>query len=724
MKKRKMIKGSIVLIMSFFIFVSSINVIATAEESRIEKKETSYDIAVVFDNSGSMYKDGPRNRWSYAKYAMGVFASMLDYKKDKLTIFPMWSITHNSKKTGATNRLDITSSSDIEKLGYIYTPNPDYTPIDVCNRAKSYLDSSSKDEKWLVILTDGGFTKKDLSSVTEKSVKDTINSFKRNGIKVHFLSFGESAKLYDIADNEKVFNNKSKNAEDLKDKLIDICNSIFQRNELESDFFNKNTGEINLEVSSNYLFVFAQGKSDGIDLKNENGQQISISQSTTIRTDKDETYSAGESPGKSINYTKLVRQYKNKLPNLTGTIVTFKNCPKGKYKLTGVSEKVQVFYEPDVYVDVAIKKDGKRLKQTDLDKGLNPEDYEIEYALYDSKTKKPVPKAAKLNEKLKAFVNDGNKTKEYNSGDKLQFEPEKNVDIEVKGDYLNGKYKISSNENESINLKGIKVFSEKEFYKVKVNVKQLAGLYTLMEHDGWRPIRVDITRDGKKLTEEELKDVKISFSEKIPYSAKMLVNESAYEINIGKTKNGKYIEPKAGNYKVTASIKHADEHGREMTGSDSSGFRITPLPAWLVWLIWILAILLLIALIIFILNLPAWPARMVCVIEKPARSKGSTRITRSNISVTLVTHRYALSASIKKNSKLINKWGKKANVKVESIEPHNRIQSYTIGSKTYTRNNHFLDSDGKPFTGIIRNGTQISMTFTSSEPLSAKIKIN
>ena len=726
-KSKRILSSSIMAILLCVVMIfGSLTVRAVGNNSEVTKDETSYDIAVVFDNSGSMYKDGERNRWSYAKYSLGIFASMLDYNKDKLTIFPMWKITSNSTKSGLSDRLDITSSSDVNKIRYIYTPNPDYTPIDVCNRAGNYLSGSSKDEKWLVILTDGGFTElnsnNSLDVLSDGTVKNTIKSFKKDGIKVHFLSFGESAKLYDIADNENIFNNKARNAEDLQNKLIDICNSIFQRNELSERFFDPKTGDINLEVSSNYLFVFTQGKSNKINLVDDKGNQFQPSQSIKISTDNDEKYSAGESPGKSINYNKKVREYKSKLPKLSGSIVTFKNCPKGKYKLGGISDKVQVFYEPDVYVDIALKKDGKRLSQSDLDKGLNPEEYELEYALYDSTTKKPVPKEANLGENLNAYIN--NEDKAYKSGEKIKLNPESNLDIEVKGDYLNGKYKISSNDNGNINLMGIKVLSEKDYYKVKVDVKQADGLYTLMEHGGWKPIKVSVTRDGKKLSEEELKDLKISMSEKIPFSKKMLVKDSAYEIEIGKNKKGEYIAPQCGDYTITASIKHADEYGREMTGSDSATIAVTPLPAWLIWLIWIIIIAAIIALIIFILNLPAWPARMVCVIEKPEKAKGRISISPSGGTMRIVPFKRELSATVKKNSKLKDKFSKNASVKVISVIPNKKIQSYSIGQKTYTKENKFLDDSGKPFQDVIRNGTQISMTFTSSDPLSAKIKVN
>lgn len=41
------------------------------------KNQKNYDIAIAFDNSGSMYDN---RAWCRAKYAMEIFASMLDYE--------------------------------------------------------------------------------------------------------------------------------------------------------------------------------------------------------------------------------------------------------------------------------------------------------------------------------------------------------------------------------------------------------------------------------------------------------------------------------------------------------------------------------------------------------------------------------------------------------------------------------------------------------------------
>ena len=91
----------------------------------------------------------------------------------------------------------------------------------------------------------------------------------------------------------------------------------------------------------------------------------------------------------------------------------------------------------------------------------------------------------------------------------------------------------------------------------------------------------------------------------------------------------------------------------------------------------------------------------------------------------LVPFRYELAVNVKRNSKLKDKFSSRASVKITGIMPHRKVQSVTIGANTYTRNNKFREPTGEPFKGIvIRNGTQISMTFAASQPLTARIKIN
>ena len=160
--KKGLFRATLIMLALLFItggILPSVGV-AAAEVVKIEK---TYDIAVAYDNSGSMYDND--DRWCKAKFAMEIFASMLDYKNgDKLTVFPMWDVVTDGSRPGrpgnytlSTSPIEIRSIGDINKITKMYTPLPGDTPVSVITQAADYLKKSSASEKWLIVLTDGDF---------------------------------------------------------------------------------------------------------------------------------------------------------------------------------------------------------------------------------------------------------------------------------------------------------------------------------------------------------------------------------------------------------------------------------------------------------------------------------------------------------------------------------------------------------------------------------------
>ena len=124
MRKKSRILCRISSLLLILIMVASMFAIVplTASAASVTKIEKSYDIAIAFDNSGSMYKISNTKgskAWCRAKYAMEIFASMLNYDKDKLHIFPMWQVTYdgsqpNEKTAGSYEPIEISSKKDID----------------------------------------------------------------------------------------------------------------------------------------------------------------------------------------------------------------------------------------------------------------------------------------------------------------------------------------------------------------------------------------------------------------------------------------------------------------------------------------------------------------------------------------------------------------------------------------------------------------------------------
>ena len=149
MRKKSTVRAavSVLLVLTFMLGIA---LPAPAVETSIEKPVTTYDIAVVYDNSASMYNGDSANSWCRAKFAMEIFGSMLNFANgDRMTIFPMWYVSTEptpAVKAGTVKPVTIESIEDLDKIRYMFTPGDDgretpFTPVD---EAFSFLQSSDK----------------------------------------------------------------------------------------------------------------------------------------------------------------------------------------------------------------------------------------------------------------------------------------------------------------------------------------------------------------------------------------------------------------------------------------------------------------------------------------------------------------------------------------------------------------------------------------------------
>lgn len=712
MKNKRIFKSSklafcVILLCSTFIF-NSLSVYAAEENTNISKEIISHDIAIVFDNSGSMYDD--TDRWSQALYAMGVFASMLDYESgDKLGIYPMGEISIGKNGKSISDRLEITEDN-IDDISKIYCKHTSETILRPAYNAKEYLKNSQAKEKWLIVLTDGEFYF-DKSADEAKSKKDAtwlnkkLISLTDSDIKVQYLGFAEASVLKSNTSADFYASNVS-SADALTGELVNVCNKIFQRHKIED----VSAGEFNIDVSMNSVIAFVQGNNAKINsLNTSDGKSIERILNTKINAGTEGTGSNYSAPTADVS----------------GQVVTFSACEAGTYKLNYTGSNIQIFYEPNVKINTYLTNENG--EKVDTTESIVPGEYKINYSLIDGVNGKDVSNSKLLSPvKLSAVVTNNGNSQNISSGDTVKLEPDSETHINVSGTYL-GEYEINNEGDENTGTINVEFPEEKSLY-ISMSTEQFDNWYKLSDKDNWKPIRIDIRYNGDKLSDEHMKKLKLSLipgsSEEFSYTYELIEGESAFQVSLGADEYGNFIEPECGQYNLEANAIYVDEFNREISDRDSIHFDIEWYSKFWIWLIWLIILAALIALIIFVLNLPAWPARMVCVIEKPKKAMGHMTISPSGGTMRLVPFKYELSARVKKNSKLKDKFSKNASVKVIDIIPNKKIQSFTIGSNTYTKENKFLDGGGKPFQGVIRNGTQISMTFTSAEPLSAKIKIN
>lgn len=580
-----------------------------ARSSSVTKVEKSYDIAVVLDNSGSMYNK--TYAWCRAKYAMEIFASMLNYDTDKLTIFPMWEVVTDGSTPdsgGSYAPIEIKSKSDIDKISNMFTVNPSETPFEPVIDAYEYLQKSSADEKWLIVLADGGFNFEKRSSVAEyKKTKDTslvtvyepdmlkdeLMALASDSIKVQYLGFSKASEL--SSDASKNFYAKSSSDTSLKDDLISICNMIFQRSILPD---NRRVGKtLNLDLSMKNIIVFAQGDGAKItSLKSSDGKEIPISLDSGQRK-YSEIHALGADGLAMVDTT------------LAGQVVTFGACSKGEYTLEySGAEAIQIFYEPDVDIEVKLTaNDGSVIDGSDE---LIEGNYHVSSKIIDAETGDDVTNHELLGSdvKLRTYVKTSGESeyKEYSNNADINLSEDSKTEILIEGEYL-GKYKITSKDSASLEwMREIKV--RKPAVDFKISMTAAEKEYVIADHNNWEPFRVSMTADGIPLTKEEMDRTTFTIfpADGINYRFEKLSDESAYLVYIAQDESGEFVAPEKGVYNLKVAAKFVAENGEEVVSNSQEASvnvqKFSALVRTLTVIFIILIILIILAIITFILH--------------------------------------------------------------------------------------------------------------------------
>ena len=162
-------------------------------QAEAAKASQSRAIAIVFDNSGSMYLE-ERKEWCRATYAMEVFASMLN-AGDTLQIYPMHPITVGGKQYTMENPLQITDSAKASTIREIYTDDAQGTPIESIDCAANGLKKVKADKKYMIVLTDGTEFDENDRTIPEGTVKALDKRIQNNASKdmtVMYLGIGKN----------------------------------------------------------------------------------------------------------------------------------------------------------------------------------------------------------------------------------------------------------------------------------------------------------------------------------------------------------------------------------------------------------------------------------------------------------------------------------------------------------------------------------------------------
>ena len=210
-----------------------------------EKSQTRRNIAIVFDNSGSMYEYN-NLAWCRAIYSMEVFASMMN-EGDTMTVYPMHQVEIDGKRFDSSNPVIIHGPSEAETVRKMYTPEAEGTPIETIDAA--FNGMRGKDgECWLIVLTDGASfheNDRDLGGQTSAKLTERLSEYNKS-INILYLGIGASAAMPSMNGGQyKYYADKASDSDQVLTKLTNMCNMIFGR-----DTMSVSSNEVNIDVSN------------------------------------------------------------------------------------------------------------------------------------------------------------------------------------------------------------------------------------------------------------------------------------------------------------------------------------------------------------------------------------------------------------------------------------------------------------------------------------------
>lgn len=327
-------------------------------------------IAVVYDNSGSMYADNanqPIDRWSQALYALEVFTSMLE-ENDSMMLYPL-----NPSDAGAV--VTVKGNQDPEKrisetvqaLNQATESGSGSTPYAQVGHAAADLAGISG-EKWLVVLTDGDFNER----YNAFRLQEMFLDYCLDDIGVVFLSVNGGADLTQFTDPEiGLYAYRSMDGPDVLSKVAQIANIIFSQQILPANHITTNGNQmiLDIDIPVSRLMVLTQGDDAEIISLSKDSQALTPSSQAKPEVTEENI------PRNWVGGTLVGEELKGHIHSYTGH-----NDP-GEYVLEVTNtNNVQVFYIADVELDCILKDEFGALSSTDQHyEGT----YELEWSFVD-----------------------------------------------------------------------------------------------------------------------------------------------------------------------------------------------------------------------------------------------------------------------------------------------------------------------------------------------------
>lgn len=520
----------------------------TASAANDNKKRV---IAIVFDNSGSMYMSG-NTAWCRATYAMEVFATMMN-PSDEMYIYPMNSIAVNGQEYTSRNPLKVTQSN-ASIIRSIFTTDPAGTPIESITHAYEGIKSKSADEKWLIVLTDGNkFYKNDseLSSSKTKAELEAVLSDCANGMNTMYLGIGKAVDPV-FSGSYKTDHKVATNSADVLKMLSAMCNTVFGRDSLPSGNMSGDT--VTFDVSMSKLIVFIQGA---------NIENVKLEGASPVSTAK-MMYSTLTCEGSRGKEAKVDE-------SLQGMLLTYGALDAGSYKLSysGDATSVVAYYEPDVDLKVVLKDASGN--EVDPKGELYPGDYTVEYALVDRNGNPTTSSLLGSVDYKITYKKNGNTevVSDNKSGSfKLTMDPDDTLESDFDVTYLDGYSIHRSGVDLGWPTGGLK-FLPPPAGHLEIQISGGASSYNLTALDNASPFRVDFIYEGTKLTGSQLDSVQATATlSGGNATCELKRDDQGYFAVIGYS--GSLVDVQAGSYELAVGGIYTNEDGENTNNASKT----------------------------------------------------------------------------------------------------------------------------------------------------------
>lgn len=550
-----------VFLVTFALFLSVFGTFDVAKAAN--KTDVTRNIAIVFDNSGSMYSNRDK-AWCRATYAMEVFASMLN-KGDTLAIYPMHPINVGNNQYTMDNPFKVTDSSQAQKIRDIYTEYASVTPIESVDRAIYDLRNIRFGKNYLIVLTDGNaFYKNDRELSASETKKELDARFEKNAgsnLTAMYLGVGENVVMPNTKESAYFVKKQARNSEDVLAALTDMCNLIFGRDILPKGHIQGKN--VDFDISIKKLIVFVQGENIS-DLKVLNGSKP-VGNQINVAATKYGTAGCG-------NYTSVSDK------SLQGMMVTYENCEAGNYTIeySGNATRTEIYYEPDVDLEfVFTDSSGNSVDPMSLYEG----EYKMSFGMKDAKTGELSESdlLGSPNYSGKYYING----KEYDishqgkSGEvPIKLSLGDTFEAKLTVNYLSG-YTISKDSTEFGWPQGGIVVAARPAGNLRLEITEGEEVYSLLNLEKGAPYKLKIYYKDELLTGEKLKSVKLDWdSEKSSVLIEKEFAEDHYVLSL-KYKDAKKPEnTKCGECSVALNASYTEKGSDEATSKTNLKYKI------------------------------------------------------------------------------------------------------------------------------------------------------